>query len=145
LFDLACAVQSPPPNEKSTLQQSPSPPGSATRAITLLAIAAFAAQAMVRVTDSLLPQIAADFQVSVGATSVVVTAYLLAHGSIQLVIGPFGDRFGKYRSVAVAAGCATVMVALCGLAASLPLLVAARLGSGLARSFRSLSRSLAMW
>jgi predicted MFS family arabinose efflux permease len=95
-------------------------------------MAAFAAQAMVRVTDSLLPQIAADFQISVGATSVVVTGYLLAHGSIQLVIGPFGDRFGKYRSVAIAAACATVMVALCGLAPSLPLLVAARLGSGLA-------------
>jgi MFS transporter, YNFM family, putative membrane transport protein len=110
----------------------PSPPGSATRAITLLAVAAFAAQAMVRVTDSLLPQIAADLQVSVGATSIVVTAYLLAHGSVQLVIGPLGDRFGKYRTVAVAAACASVMVALCGLAASLPLLVAARLGSGLA-------------
>ncbi len=114
------------------MHQPPSPSGSATRAITLLAVAAFAAQAMVRVTDSLLPQIAADLQVSVGATSIVVTAYLLAHGSVQLVIGPLGDRFGKYRTVAVAAACASVMVALCGLAASLPLLVAARLGSGLA-------------
>ena len=51
---------------------------------------------MVRVTDSLLPQIAADFGVTVGATSIVVTVYLLAHGSVQLVIGPIGDRFGKY-------------------------------------------------
>jgi YNFM family putative membrane transporter len=106
--------------------------GSATSAITLLAIAAFAAQAMVRVTDSLLPQIAADLQVTVGATSIVVTVYLLAHGSVQLVIGPIGDRFGKYRCVAAAATVSTVMVALCGLAPSLPLLVAARLGSGLA-------------
>ena len=47
-------------------------------------------------------------------------------------MGPFGDRFGKYRSVAIASGCAAVMVALCGLAATLPLLVAARLGSELA-------------
>ena len=108
------------------------PGGSATRAITLLALASFAAQAMVRSTNSLLPQIAADLQVSVGATSIVVTAYLLAHGSVQLVIGPIGDRFGKYNCVAFAAGAATVMVALCGLAPTLPLLVAARLGSGLA-------------
>ncbi len=114
------------------MQQSPSQPGSATRAIALLSVAAFAAQAMVRVTDSLLPQIAADLHASVGSTSIVVTAYLLAHGSVQLVMGPFGDRFGKYRSVAIASGCAAVMVALCGLAATLPLLVAARLGSGLA-------------
>jgi len=113
-------------------QPLPAPAGSATRAITFLAIAAFAAQAMVRVTDSLLPQMAADLQVSVGETSIVVTAYLFAHGSVQLVIGPLGDRFGKYRTVAMAAACATVMVALCGLAASLPMLVAARLGSGLA-------------
>ena len=87
---------------------------------------------MVRVTDSLLPQIAVDLNVTVGAASVVVTVYLLAHGSVQLVIGPIGDRFGKYLCVALAAAGASVMVALCGLAPSLPLLVAARLGSGLA-------------
>jgi MFS transporter, YNFM family, putative membrane transport protein len=108
------------------------PSGSATSAITLLALASFAAQAMVRSTDSLLPQIAANLNVTVGATSVIVTFYLLAHGSVQLVIGPIGDRFGKYLCVALAATAATIMVALCGLAPSLPLLVAARLGSGLA-------------
>jgi YNFM family putative membrane transporter len=108
------------------------PPGSATSAITMLAIAAFAAQAMVRVTDSLLPQMATDFGVSVGATSIVVTIYLLAHGSVQLFMGPIGDRFGKYRCIAYAATCSTILVALCGLAPSLPFLVAARFGSGLA-------------
>ena len=108
------------------------PGGSATSAITLLAIASFAAQAMVRVTDSILPQIAADFGVTVGATSIVVTVYLLAHGSVQLVIGPIGDRVGKYRSIALAAAGSAAMVAICGLAASLPVLIAARLGSGLA-------------
>ena len=95
-------------------------------------MAGFAAQAMVRSTDSLLPQIAADLQVSVGATSIVVTAYLLAHGSVQLVIGPIGDRFGKYFCVAIAAAFSTAMVVACGLAPSLPILVAARLACGLA-------------
>ena len=113
-------------------KNSPQPRGRATSAITLLAIAAFAAQAMVRVTDSLLPQIAADLQVTVGAASIVVTVYLLAHGSVQLVIGPIGDRFGKYLCVAIAAAGSTLMVLACGLAPSLPVLVAARLGSGLA-------------
>jgi YNFM family putative membrane transporter len=106
--------------------------GSATSAITLLAVAGFAAQAMVRVTDSLLPQIAADLQTTVGAASVVVTVYLLAHGAVQLVIGPIGDRFGKYLCVSIAAAASTLMVFACGLAPSLPLLMAARLGSGLA-------------
>ena len=113
-------------------KNSPQPRGRATSAITLLAIAAFAAQAMVRVTDSLLPQIAADLRVTVGAASIVVTVYLLAHGSVQLVIGPIGDRFGKYLCVAIAAAGSTLMVLACGLAPSLPVLVAARLGSGLA-------------
>jgi predicted MFS family arabinose efflux permease len=111
---------------------APSSRGSATRAITVLAIAAFAAQAMVRSTDSLLPQIANDLQTTVGAASVIVTFYLLAHGSVQLVIGPIGDRFGKYLCVSIAAAFSTAMVIACGLAPNLPALVVARLACGLA-------------
>lgn len=110
----------------------PRPAGSATSAITLLALASFAAQAMVRSTDSLLPQIATDLNVTVGAASIVVTFYLLAHGSVQLVIGPIGDRYGKYLCVAIAAAFSTLMVVACGLAPSLTVLVAARLACGLA-------------
>jgi predicted MFS family arabinose efflux permease len=86
---------------------------------------------MVRVSDSLLPQISADLGVSVGAASIVVTAYALAHGAVQLIIGPVGDRFGKYACVTAAAAISTVLVLLCGLAGSLPALVAARLACGL--------------
>jgi YNFM family putative membrane transporter len=102
------------------------------RAIMLLAVAGFAAQAQVRVTDSLLPQIAGDFHTTVGAAAMVVTAYALAHGSIQLVIGPFGDRLGKYRAVAVMCVIGTVLVALCGVASSLPQLALTRLATGAA-------------
>jgi len=48
------------------------------------------------------------------------------------VIGPIGDRFGKYLCAGIGAAISTVMVLACGLAPSLPLLVAARLASGLA-------------
>ncbi len=105
--------------------------GSATSAITLLALASFASQSMVRVSDSLLPQISADLGVTVGAASIVVTAYALAHGSVQLIIGPVGDRFGKYACIIAACAMSTVLVLLCGLAGSLPTLVAARLACGL--------------
>ncbi len=98
----------------------------------LLAVAGFAAQAQVRVTDSLLPQIAGDFHTTVGAAAMVVTAYALAHGSIQLVIGPFGDRLGKYRAVAMMCAIGTVLVALCGMASSLPQLALTRLATGAA-------------
>src|SRR5580692_10014558 len=97
------------------------------RAIMLLAVAGFAAQAQVRVTDSLLPQIAGDFHTTVGAAAMVVTAYAVAHGSVQLVIGPVGDRFGKYRTVALMCAIGAVLVACCGLAGSLSHLMLARL------------------
>src|SRR5262245_58968913 len=84
-----------------------------TRSIILLAVAGFASQSMVRVTDSLLPQIAADFGTTVGEASIVVAAYAVSHGTIQLIIGPVGDRFGKYRTVTVMCALAAMLVARC--------------------------------
>lgn len=102
------------------------------RSIILLAGAGFAAQAMVRVTDSLLPQIAFDFQTTVGQAAIVVAAYSVAHGSVQLIIGPIADRFGKYRTVTLMCALATVLVALCGTVTTLPELAVARFASGAA-------------
>ena len=110
------------------------PPASAqkipTRSILLLAAAGFAAQAQVRVTDSLLPQIANDFQTTVGVAAIVVTAYAITHGTIQFVVGPVADRFGKYRTVAIISVLAAVLVAVCGTVSSLPQLALARLATG---------------
>jgi predicted MFS family arabinose efflux permease len=102
------------------------------RSIILLSGAGFAAQAMVRVTDSLLPQIAADFETTVGQAAIVVAAYSVAHGSVQLIIGPIADRFGKYRTIAVMCAAATILVALCGMVSTLPELAIARFASGAA-------------
>lgn len=101
------------------------------RAIAALGLASFASQALVRTGDTLLPQIAADFAVSVGAASIVITAYALTHGSMQFITGPIADRFGKYRTVAIACAVSAVTVALCGLAHSLDILTAARFASGI--------------
>ncbi len=100
------------------------------RSIALLAAAGFASQAQVRVTDSLLPQIAIDFNTTVGVAAPVVTLYAVTHGSIQFIAGPLSDRFGKFRTVAVASTIAAVLVAVCGLASSLPQLALARLATG---------------
>jgi predicted MFS family arabinose efflux permease len=108
----------------------PPPSRTPTRSIILLAVAGFASQAQVRVTDSLLPQIAADFDTTVGAAAIVVTAYAVAHGSIQLVIGPAGDRFGKYRTVALMSALAAILVTVCGTVATLPQLALARFATG---------------
>src|SRR5215216_5985926 len=110
---------------------SPSPSDKRpTRAIVFLAVAGFASQAMVRSADSLLPQIASDLAVSVGAASIIVSTYTVMHGSMQLIIGPIGDRFVKYRVIAVAAALCAVAVMLCGFAPTLPLLTLARVASG---------------
>jgi predicted MFS family arabinose efflux permease len=95
-----------------------------------LAVAGFASQAMVRSADSLLPQIAADLGVTVGAASVIVSAYTIMHGSMQLVTGPVADRFQKYRVIAIATALCGVMVMLCGFAQSLIVLTLARVASG---------------
>ena len=102
------------------------------RAILLLSLSAFASQAMVRVTDSLLPQIATDLGVTIGAASIVVTAYSVAHGTVQLFGGEIGDRFGKYYACAGLSIIAAIVVILCGLAGTLTQLVALRLLCGLA-------------
>lgn len=85
---------------------------------------------MVRSSDSLLPQVAADMGTTVGVASIIVSAYSLMHGTTQLFMGPIGDRYGKYRMAAITCACASIFVALCGVMPSLTTLTLARIGSG---------------
>jgi predicted MFS family arabinose efflux permease len=108
----------------------------ATRAVhatvLLLAIAAFLSGAALRICDGLLPRLAQDFAVTPGVAGRVVTAFSLAYSVMQLVFGPLGDRLGKARMVCVAVvGCALLSLAA-ALAGSLPWLLAARIGWGMA-------------
>jgi YNFM family putative membrane transporter len=114
---------------------APSPHKTPVRSIILLAAAGFASQAQIRVTDSLLPQIATDFHTTVGVAAIVLTTYAITHGSIQFVAGPVADRFGKYRTVAIASAVAAVLVAMCGTVSSLPQLAVARLATGAVASW----------
>ena len=100
------------------------------RAITLLSAGAFVSAATMRVADPLLPQVAGEFQTSVADASVIVTAFAVAYGVCQLIYGPLGDRFGKYRMVAITMLLSAVGVGACALVPSLSALGAARLLSG---------------
>ncbi len=80
---------------------SPPRQDSLRRPIALLSAAAFVSVASMRVGDPLLPQVAHEFAVSAGEASVIATAFALAYGLCQLVWGALGDRFGKYRLVAL--------------------------------------------
>ena len=100
------------------------------RAVFLLSLAAFASAASLRATDPLLPQIADDYGVTTGAASAAITAFALSYGLLQVVCGPLGDRFGRYRTIAAAALVSAFGSAACALAPTLESLVAARFVSG---------------
>jgi predicted MFS family arabinose efflux permease len=100
------------------------------RAVFLLSLAAFASAASLRATDPLLPLIADEYAVTVGAASAAVTAFALSYGLLQVVCGPLGDRYGRYRTIAAAALVSAFGSAACALAPSLGALVAARFVSG---------------
>ena len=100
------------------------------RAVFLLSLAAFASAASLRATDPLPPQIAAYYGVTTGAASAAITAFALSYGLLQVVCGPLGDRFGRYRTIAAAALVSAFGSAACALAPTLDSLVAARFVSG---------------
>jgi len=98
----------------------------------LLSIAGFAIGANLRVTDPLLPTFALEFETTVGAAAIVATVFSLAHGALQLVYGPLGDRVGKLRIVAFAAVASAIISVITAFADSLASLAALRLLCGFA-------------
>jgi len=101
------------------------------RSIVLLATAAFASAATTRITDSVLPQIADEFDVSIAAVAIVASVYTFAYGSFQALFGPVGDRFGKYRIVLFICMASVVTATACGLSGSFNGIIFARLISGM--------------
>lgn len=100
------------------------------RSIFLLSLAAFASAASLRATDALLPRLAADFHVGIAAAASVITSFSVAYGMMQLPFGPLGDRFGKLRVIAVAAGGAALASMACYFVIDLEALLVARALAG---------------
>jgi predicted MFS family arabinose efflux permease len=98
--------------------------------IFLLALAAFASAASMRVTDALLPRIATDFSVGIARAASVVTGFTVAYALMQVLFGPLGDRFGKLRVIAYACGAAALASLACFFAPGLSAFVAARIFTG---------------
>jgi predicted MFS family arabinose efflux permease len=94
--------------------------------IALMAAAAFGSGFSLRVSDPLLPQVAADFASSVGAAAAIVPAYAIPYGFTQAFSGLLGDRIGKCQAVALSCALSCVLVLLCAFAQSLPQLTIAR-------------------
>jgi len=98
--------------------------------IALLALGAFASSAAMRVCDAMLPRLVLDFQSTVAACAAVNTGFAVAYGLLQVVIGPLGDRVGKYRVITTALLCAALASVACALAPDLSVLVGARVVAG---------------
>src|SRR5260221_6859092 len=94
-----------------------------------------------RVTDAMLPRIAADFDVGIAGAAAVITVFAIAYGVMQMVFGPLGDRYGKLRVIASASGAAAVASAACFSVGEFTALVAAR---AIAGGFRACIIPLAM-
>lgn len=105
-------------------------PRSHGRTLVLLSLAAFASAANLRVCDSLLPQIAGQFGVSVGNAAMVVTAFAISYGFAQILVGPLGDARGKIFMVAMGSLWAGVGSAVSALAPDLGPLILLRLLAG---------------
>lgn len=100
------------------------------RAVFLLSLAAFASAASLRATDTLLPQLAAEFSVTTGSAASVVTAFAVSYGLLQAVYGPLGDRYGKYLVVCVTTLASALGTFACAAAPTLHALVLARFAAG---------------
>ena len=96
----------------------------------LLAAAGFLSSAGARVVDPVLHAIATDFSVGVPDLWVIIAAFTLPYGLNQLVLGPFGDRFGKLRVILWSLGFYAVFTGACALASDVPSLAVLRVFAG---------------
>jgi predicted MFS family arabinose efflux permease len=101
------------------------------RAVVLLSFASFASSASQRAIDPLLAPIAQSFGTTAGGAAIASTAFLVAYGLLQLVHGPMGDRFGKYKLVTIHMAISAAGTFACAWAPTLPALAAARFIAGM--------------
>lgn len=96
----------------------------------VLAAGAFTVNLDARAIVPLLPSLAEDLGVGIAAAGLIVTAYMIPYGALQLVYGPLADRWGRLpiaRGTLLGFG---VGAAACGLADSLQTLTILRVLTG---------------
>ena len=104
------------------------------RTVGLLMVGGFATGSNIRLMDTVLPQIASEFTVSIGLAAQTVTAYALGYGMMQIALGIAGDRFGKIRLVTGLCLASVVACLFAAAAQTLGQLTLARLLCGAATS-----------
>ena len=83
------------------------------------------------VVNVALPAIQSAFSASVSGVQWLVNAYMLVLGALILIGGSAGDRFGRRRVFVIGTLIFAAASVVCGIAQSLPVLIAARAAQGL--------------
>ena len=100
------------------------------RVVILLSLAAFASAVALRLCDPLLPELARTFGTTTAKAAMVITATSIAYGICQLLFGPLGDRYGKFRVIAWACLASTLGALACAASPTLDSLSLARAMTG---------------
>lgn len=118
------------PHTKSTSPRSGAAGRSAFGALAALSLAMLLASLSTSIANVALPTVAADFAAPFLHVQWVVLAYLLAVTTLVVTVGRLGDGLGRRRVLVAGLAVFVAGSALCGLAPSLWLLVAARAVQG---------------
>lgn len=104
----------------------------ASRLITHVSLIGFATALSTRAVDPIIPPIADSLGVDPATVTLLSTAFALPFALVQPILGPVADVFGKLRLMVI---CLMVIIAaslVCAVAASFPVLLAARIVCGMA-------------
>lgn len=98
----------------------------------ILACACFVSGLSIRMTDPLVPTIAASLAAPEAYISLLASAYAVPYALVQPVLGPLGDRIGKTRVIKACLLILTISFALTTVTSTLELMLATRVLGGLA-------------
>lgn len=102
------------------------------RVLAVIAFASFVSSMFIRMTDPLVPQLAAEFAVEPRTVALVGTAFALPWALLQPILGPVGDLIGKTRVILTCMLILMVGAIIGALATSFSLVIVSRLVSGAA-------------
>jgi EmrB/QacA subfamily drug resistance transporter len=102
----------------------------------LTALGSFMAALDLSIVNVAFPDLEADFAGTRSAVLAwVITAYTIVFGALLVTGGRTADRLGRRRTFQLGVGLFVVASALCGLAANVPMLIAARAVQGIGAAF----------
>ncbi len=87
--------------------------------IMLLGLAGFIVMADNWVVSPILPSISQNLNIDVGRAGLLITAYMIPFGVLQIIFGPLADRYGKKQVLTFAMIMFTVAAGLCTLGTNL--------------------------